>query len=54
MSVSGLCGICQTGRATHTCELCGEVVCDDHYQGQSGACSLCASPTTGDPTGFKI
>ncbi|ESS11320.1 MAG: hypothetical protein A07HR60_01373 [uncultured archaeon A07HR60] len=50
----GLCGVCQASQAAHTCELCGEVVCDQHYHGQSGACTLCADPTADDPAGFRI
>jgi len=41
MSVSGLCGICETAEATHRCDRCGNVVCDDHFDATTGYCTDC-------------
>ncbi|MFP4174348.1 MAG: hypothetical protein ACLFSW_01025 [Halobacteriales archaeon] len=41
MSVTGVCYICSSP-ANHTCESCGGVVCDEHYEAASGFCVRCA------------
>jgi hypothetical protein len=43
MSVSGLCQICETAEATHDCDRCGALVCDDDWDRQSGFCVECAA-----------
>lgn len=44
MSVSGLCTICEAAQARHSCDACGALVCDDHYDRESGRCVNCARP----------
>lgn len=41
MSVTGLCQICESAEADHTCDRCGAVVCDSHFDSQRGICSQC-------------
>lgn len=43
MSVSGLCEICTQGEVTHTCDRCGRLVCDDHFDEETGLCVECAA-----------
>jgi hypothetical protein len=43
MSVSGLCEICQTPDVDYTCDRCGKLVCDDHFDETIGYCSDCAA-----------
>ena len=51
MSVSGLCEICQRPNVDHTCDRCGKLVCDRHFDERSGVCSECASELgRADPT----
>lgn len=42
MSSSGLCQICESATATHDCDRCGTLVCDEHYHRQTGYCTNCA------------
>lgn len=54
MSLSGLCQLCESREAEHTCRQCGTAVCDEHYESANGLCARCAdrsgasdiSPTT--------
>ena len=41
MSVSGLCQICEREEATHRCDRCGALVCDEHFDATTGYCSDC-------------
>ena len=41
MSVSGLCQICEVREAQFTCDNCGAVVCEDHYDEDTGLCADC-------------
>ncbi|MBD3262862.1 hypothetical protein GF374_00605 [Candidatus Woesearchaeota archaeon] len=41
MKVTGLCVYCGKP-ATHTCSLCGALVCDMHYNADKGICIACA------------
>jgi len=41
MSVSGVCYICSE-TANHTCDSCGGIVCEEHYDTGSGFCDRCA------------
>ncbi|ODR83456.1 hypothetical protein BG842_09025 [Haladaptatus sp. W1] len=43
MSVTGLCQICEAAEATHDCDRCGALVCDEHWNRQSGFCVECAA-----------
>ncbi|KZN25934.1 MULTISPECIES: hypothetical protein [unclassified Haladaptatus] len=43
MSVSGLCQICEAAEATHDCDRCGALVCDEHWNRSSGYCVECAA-----------
>ncbi len=47
MSVAGLCHVCESAAARHTCGLCGQAVCVDHWQSTANACSACARGTGG-------
>lgn len=49
MSVSGLCDICGTPGVDHTCDRCGQLVCDRHFEASLGVCTECASEV-GRPT----
>jgi len=51
MSVSGLCQVCESAAAEYSCELCGAVVCADHYDRSAGVCGQCAGGT--DVDGFR-
>jgi len=52
MSVSGLCEICQRPEVDHTCDRCGNLVCDRHFDAQLGICTECVAEVEGgDPTG---
>jgi hypothetical protein len=43
MSVSGLCSVCETRAARYSCDNCGALVCQAHYQESRGVCTDCAS-----------
>ncbi|MFB6073337.1 MAG: hypothetical protein ABEJ88_10285 [Halobacterium sp.] len=43
MSVSGLCSICENAQARFTCDRCGAVVCQAHYDADTGFCTECAA-----------
>lgn len=49
MSVSGLCEICQTPDVDYTCDRCGQLVCDEHFDENVGFCVECAAEIA-DPT----
>jgi hypothetical protein len=42
MSVESLCQICESGRARYQCARCGGLVCQTHYDIDSGLCTHCA------------
>ncbi|WP_459192204.1 hypothetical protein [Halosimplex sp. J119] len=51
MSVSGLCEICQHRDVDHTCDRCGNLVCDVDFDAELGICSECVADVRGgDPT----
>jgi hypothetical protein len=54
MSVSGLCEVCQQPAVDHTCDRCGNLVCDRHFDSELGVCSECVAEAGGrdpaDPT----
>lgn len=47
MSVSELCQICEAREARFTCDNCGAVVCEDHYDDDVGFCLNCARTARG-------
>lgn len=62
MSLSGLCQVCESREAKHTCTQCGTAVCDEHFDRTSGLCVRCAdtsgkrdvSPTTDEVDGDDV
>lgn len=42
MSVSGLCQICESAEASFRCEMCGNLVCTEHFDEAMGVCVECA------------
>jgi hypothetical protein len=42
MSVSGLCELCQQPDVESSCDRCGRLVCDDHFDAELGYCVECA------------
>ncbi|WP_229122244.1 hypothetical protein [Halapricum desulfuricans] len=47
MSVSGLCEICGKPDIEHTCNRCGQLVCERHYNAEMGVCVECVSEISG-------
>lgn len=47
MSSSGLCGICGRASAQYTCDRCGSLVCERHYEPSVGLCVECAGEVGG-------
>jgi len=47
MSVGGLCQICESAPAEHQCLRCGTLVCDTHYDAETGLCTDCAAADNG-------
>jgi hypothetical protein len=43
MSVSGLCEICGQPDVEYTCDRCGKLVCDEHFDREVGYCTECAA-----------
>jgi len=43
MSLSGLCEICQRPTVEHTCDRCGNLVCDRHFEQRLGVCAECGA-----------
>jgi hypothetical protein len=43
MSVTGLCEVCQQPDVDHTCDRCGRLVCDRHFDDGVGLCVECAA-----------
>ena len=52
MSVSGLCEVCQRPEVDHTCHRCGQLVCDRHFEDDSGVFTECVADVgrPGSPT----
>ncbi len=51
MSVSSPCEICQTADVRHTCDRCGKLVCDRHFDDETGLCVECAADVGGGDRG---
>ncbi|MFB6201252.1 MAG: hypothetical protein ABEI98_04505 [Halorhabdus sp.] len=47
MSVTGLCAVCGEGDAECTCDRCGSIVCERHYDFSLGYCVECAGEVGG-------
>jgi ribosomal protein L37AE/L43A len=47
MSVSGFCEICQERDVEYTCDRCGKLVCDEHFDTSIGYCVECAAELSG-------
>jgi hypothetical protein len=43
MSVSGICEICAAGEVEHTCSRCAQLVCDEHFDEETGLCVECVA-----------
>jgi hypothetical protein len=43
MSVSSPCEICHTADVRHTCDRCARLVCDRHFDDDTGLCAECAT-----------
>jgi hypothetical protein len=52
MSVSGLCEVCQQPDVDHTCDRCGQLVCDRHFDEETGVCVECVAEL-GRPDGVR-
>ncbi len=48
MSVTGSCEICLTGTVEQTCDRCGNLVCERHFDKTTGFCSECTTDMSGD------
>lgn len=42
MSITGVCQVCESAEGRHSCEQCGALVCDTHFERVEGLCSQCA------------
>jgi hypothetical protein len=51
MSASGLCEICQQPDVDHTCDRCGQLVCQRHFDETTGVCVECAAELGRGDTG---
>lgn len=49
MSVSGLCQICESAEARGSCERCGRLACEKHYDEAFGLCLDCSEGTDSGP-----
>ena len=47
MSVTGLCEVCQQPDVDHTCDRCGRLVCDRHFDDEVGFCVECSADVAG-------
>ncbi|GAA0286303.1 hypothetical protein GCM10009000_121830 [Halobacterium noricense] len=47
MSVTGLCQICESEQAQFSCDRCGALVCQAHYDPSTGYCTECAAEVRG-------
>ena len=43
MSVTGLCEICERPDVDHSCDRCGQLVCDRHWDEALGVCVECSA-----------
>ena len=43
MSFTGVCQVCESAEGRHSCDRCGSLVCDVHYDEELGVCTQCAA-----------
>lgn len=43
MSVAGLCEICERPDVDHSCDRCGRLVCERHWDETTGLCAECGA-----------
>jgi hypothetical protein len=51
MSVTGLCELCTTNEVVDGCDRCGRLVCEAHYDEETGLCTDCLKDVGGKPRG---
>lgn len=49
MSVAGLCEICDRPSVEYTCDRCARLVCERHFDRQTGLCVNCSGEVGGSP-----
>jgi hypothetical protein len=49
MSVTGLCVICDRPAVEHSCDRCGQLVCNRHWDNQRRICTECSGETGRGP-----
>lgn len=49
MSVSSPCEICHRADVSHTCDRCGQLVCQEHFEEDLGLCVECVADVGDDP-----
>jgi len=54
MSVTGLCQICETNEADHSCPNCGTLACADHWDEARGLCAQCAATVERGDDGERV
>jgi hypothetical protein len=47
MSVASTCDICRAGAVEHTCDRCGNLVCERHFDETTGFCAECVTGVDG-------
>lgn len=47
MSITGLCQICETNEAEHSCPNCGTLACEIHWDEGTDLCVQCAPAREG-------
>ncbi|MFB6309813.1 MAG: hypothetical protein ABEH64_01395 [Salinirussus sp.] len=47
MSVSSPCEICHRGEVEFTCDRCGQLVCEEHFDKSTGYCVECTADVSG-------
>jgi len=51
MSLSGLCEVCKQPAVEHSCDRCGNLVCDRHFDAKLQVCDECVAEVgRGDPS----
>lgn len=48
MSVSSPCEICGRADVSEACDRCGQLVCDRHFEEETGLCLDCSAEVGGD------
>jgi hypothetical protein len=52
MSVGSLCQVCETETAERSCDRCGRLVCERHYDRSAGVCAVCTRDGDGGGGGI--